>query len=42
MSPLAHVTEVDQGGGVEDEVTDDQLGSPERLVENQYCCEQDS
>lgn len=31
MSPLAHVTEVDQGGGVEDEVTADHEGSPERL-----------
>lgn len=32
MSPLAQVTEVDQGGGVDDEVTADQDGSPERLV----------
>lgn len=31
MSPLAHVTEVDQGGGVDVEVTADQEGSPERL-----------
>lgn len=31
MSPLAHVTEVDQGGGVDDEVTADHEGSPERL-----------
>jgi hypothetical protein len=31
MSPLAHVTEVDHGGGVEDEVTADHEGSPERL-----------
>jgi hypothetical protein len=31
MSPLAHVTEVDQGGGVDEEVTADHEGSPERL-----------
>jgi pantoate kinase len=31
MSPLAHVTEVDQEGGVGDDVTADHEGSPERL-----------
>lgn len=31
MSPLAHVTEEDHGGGVEDELTFDHDGSPERL-----------
>lgn len=31
MSPLAQVTEVAQGGGVDEEVTDDHEGSPERL-----------
>jgi len=32
MSPLAQVTEVDQEGGVGEEVTEDHCGSPERLV----------
>ena len=31
MSPLAHVMSVDQDGGVGEEVTEDQIGSPERL-----------
>lgn len=31
MSPFAHVTDLDQGGGSEDEVTADHDGSPERL-----------
>lgn len=31
MSPLVQFTEVDQGGGVFEEVTVDQVGSPERL-----------
>ena len=31
MSPLAQVTEVDQGGAVGEAVTDDHVGSPERL-----------
>jgi hypothetical protein len=31
MSPLAHVTDVDHGGGVDEEVTADHEGSPERL-----------
>ncbi len=31
MSPFAQVTEVDQGGGVDEDVTDDHEGSPERL-----------
>ena len=31
MSPLAQVTEVDQGGAVGEDVTDDHVGSPERL-----------
>ena len=35
MSAFAHVTEVDQGGAVEDEVTDDHVGSPERLEVSQ-------
>jgi hypothetical protein len=34
MSPLAQVTEVAQGGGVDEEVTDDHEGSPERLNQN--------
>jgi hypothetical protein len=31
MSPLAQVTEVDQEGAVGDDVTEDHVGSPERL-----------
>jgi hypothetical protein len=31
MFPLAQVTEVDQGGAVGEAVTDDHVGSPERL-----------
>ena len=31
MSPFAQVTEVDHDGGLGDEVTEDQDGSPERL-----------
>jgi hypothetical protein len=31
MSPLAQVTDVDQGGALGEEVTEDQVGSPERL-----------
>jgi hypothetical protein len=31
MSPLAQVTEVDQGGAVGEEATEDHVGSPERL-----------
>jgi hypothetical protein len=33
MSPLAQVTELDHGGGLGDEVTEDQCGSPERETE---------
>ena len=35
MSPLAQVTEVDHGGAVGEEVTEDHIGSPERLTEHQ-------
>lgn len=31
MSPLAQVMSLDQGGGLGEEVTEDQIGSPERL-----------
>jgi hypothetical protein len=31
MSPFAQVTEEDHSGGVGEEVTEDQEGSPERL-----------
>ena len=33
MSAFAHWTEVDHDGGFGEEVTDDQVGSPERLME---------
>ena len=33
MSAFAHCTEVDQGGGLGEDVTDDQVGSPEREME---------
>lgn len=33
ISPFAHVTDVDHVGGVFSEVTEDHVGSPERLVE---------
>ncbi len=33
MSAFAHETEVDHGGGSGEEDTDDQVGSPERLME---------
>lgn len=36
MSPLAHVTDVDQGGGAVSEVTAVHLGSPDRLKHGQY------
>lgn len=36
MSPLAHVTDVDQGGGAVSEVTDGHVGSPDRLKHGQY------
>lgn len=31
MSAFTQLTDVDQGGAVEEEVTEDQVGSPERL-----------
>ena len=31
MSPLAQLTEVDHGGAMDDDVTEDHVGSPERL-----------
>jgi hypothetical protein len=31
MSAACQVTELDQDGGVDDEVTEDHVGSPERL-----------
>lgn len=33
MSPVAQVTDLDHGGGSGEEETEDQLGSPERLIE---------
>ena len=33
ISAFCHETEVDQGGGVGEEVTADQVGSPEREME---------
>ena len=33
MSAFCHLTEVDHGGGVLDDVTADQVGSPERESE---------
>ena len=33
MSAFCHDTDLDQGGGSGDDVTDDQLGSPERLID---------
>ena len=33
MSPCSHWTDVDQGGGSGDEVTEDQEGAPEREME---------
>lgn len=37
MSPFAQVTEVDQGVGVDEDVTDDHDGSPERLDQALDC-----
>lgn len=36
MSPFAQVTEVDHGGAVAEELTEDQIGSPERLRDYQH------
>lgn len=33
MSPLAHVTDLDHCGGLGEDVTEDQEGSPDRLIE---------
>lgn len=33
MSAFSQTTDVDHGGGTEDDVTDDQVGSPEREIE---------
>ena len=32
MSAFTQLTDVDQGGAVDEEVTEDQVGSPERLL----------
>ena len=32
MSPFAHVTDLDHWGGLGEDVTEDQEGSPERLM----------
>ena len=39
MSPLAHVTELDHGGGVDIDVTEDHAGSPDRLACAQLHCQ---
>lgn len=36
MSPFAQVTDVDHGGAVGEEVTEDHTGSPERLRDRQH------
>jgi len=36
MSPFAQVTEVDHEGAVANELTEDQIGSPERLKDRQH------
>lgn len=44
MSAFCQETSLDQEGGVEEEVTTDQVGSPERLVvsDHMICCVQRS